>query len=157
MLGGQQAISDEERMAVASDLIGRLWATVQKGRYYLDGKLADESQADADAVLEEVLGHAWQLTELRDKGYVRQNMQLLELAHELTDDEARQERVETSYLLTFTPSPPPGEGRILHPSPPLRGRGVGVRRHLPCHHLSAAQRIEVCSGTAELHGTVARQ
>ena len=128
LLGGQQAISEEERMAVAADLIGRLWATVQKGRCYLEGKLADESQADADAVLEEVLGHAWQLTELREKGYVRQNMELLELAHERADDEARQERVETSYLLDLHPLSPAGRGEnttSLSPAAGERGRGKG--------------------------------
>jgi hypothetical protein len=100
LLGHRTNLADEERNALAADLIGHLWATVQKGRNYLDGKLAgDEAQAEADAVIEEVLGKAWQLTELRDKGYVRQNLRLMELAYERRDDDAREERIETSHLL----------------------------------------------------------
>ena len=88
------------RDARAADLIARLYATVRRGRNYLDGKLAGaEEQAEADAVLEEVLGHAWQLTELQEKGNTRENLQLMELAYERHDDPARRERIETSHLL----------------------------------------------------------
>src|SRR5205085_2792262 len=41
-----------------------------------------------------------------DKGYIRQNLQLLELAYERRDDPARQERVEMSHLLSL------GDGAI---------------------------------------------
>src|SRR5262249_5604481 len=34
------AISEQEKLAAGADLIGQLWATVQKGRNYLDGKIA---------------------------------------------------------------------------------------------------------------------
>ncbi|HWG44440.1 MAG TPA: SWIM zinc finger family protein [Gemmataceae bacterium] len=100
LVGRDEELSDEERMARASDLIGHLWATVQKGRNYLDEKIAgDESQAEADAAIEDVLGKAWQLTELREKGYWKSGLSLLELAYERTDDEARQQRVEFSHLI----------------------------------------------------------
>jgi len=100
LLGGREGLSDEERSARASDLLGQLWAAVQKGRAYLDGKLAgDEAPGEADAVLEDLLGRAWQLTELRERGYVRQGLELLELAHERVDDEARQEQIQSSHLL----------------------------------------------------------
>ena len=100
LLGRDDEMSEEERIAQGTELIGRLWATVQKGRSYLDDKLAgDESQAEADAVMEEVLGKAWQLTELRDKGYFRDNLDFYEVAWEKIEDEGRQERIETSHLL----------------------------------------------------------
>jgi hypothetical protein len=100
VLGGTADLADEERLARGADLIGRLWATVQKGRNYLDGKLAgDESQAEADAVVEDVLGRVWKLTELQEKGYVKKDLALLELAYEHNDDQARRERVEVSHLL----------------------------------------------------------
>jgi hypothetical protein len=84
-------------------VIAHLWATVKKGRVYLDGKLADdESQTEADAVMEEVLGKAWLLTELFEKGYTRKDLKLFELAYERADDEARDERVETSHLLEMS-------------------------------------------------------
>lgn len=93
-------LPDDVRNALAADVIGQLWATVQKGRNTLDGKLAgDESQAEADSVVEELLGHAWKLDELRAKGYTRQDLFLMELAYERADDPAREERVETSHLI----------------------------------------------------------
>jgi hypothetical protein len=100
LLGGEAGLDEAERNARATDLIGQLWATVQKGRNYLDGKLSgDEAQAEADAVVEELLGHAWHLAELREKGYTRQGLKLMELAYERDDDRAREERVETSHLI----------------------------------------------------------
>jgi uncharacterized Zn finger protein len=92
--------SGEAREEHAAAVFAALWATVQRGRNYLDGKLAGEETPDeADAVLEELLGHAWQLRELKEKGYVRQALYLLELAHQRVEEPARQELVESSYLL----------------------------------------------------------
>ncbi len=100
LVGRDESLADEERLAQGADLIAQLWATVQKGRNYLDAKLSsDESQAEADAVIEEVLGKVWTLDELREKGYFQTNLSLLELAYERVDDEARQQRVETSHLV----------------------------------------------------------
>jgi hypothetical protein len=106
-VGEDETVDDDYRNAVGAGHIAHLWATVQKGRNYLDGKIAgDENQAEADAVIEDVLGKVWQLTELREKGYVKANLELLELAYEQTDDEARSERVEVSHLLA------PGDGTL---------------------------------------------
>jgi hypothetical protein len=97
LLAKQKDLSDEERMAHAADVIGQLWATVQKGRAYLDQKLAGGEEADA--VAEDVLGKAWQIGELRERGYGQTDMLLLELAFERVDDESRQQRLEISDLL----------------------------------------------------------
>ncbi|MCI0464747.1 MAG: SWIM zinc finger domain-containing protein [Gemmataceae bacterium] len=103
LLGREDEVSEEERIAGGTELVGRLWAMVKQGRNYLDEKLAgDESQAEADAVMEEVLGKAWQLTELREKGYFRDNLDFYELAWEKVEDEARQERIETSHLIDLS-------------------------------------------------------
>lgn len=99
-IGRDEVVSDEERLAQGADLIGQLWAMVQKGRNYLEEKITgDENQAEADAVIEDVLGKVWQLMELKEKGYWRTNLSLLELAYERIDDEARQQRVEFSHLI----------------------------------------------------------
>src|SRR5262249_37181426 len=99
LLGREKDVSEEERMAEGTEVIGRLWAMAQKGRNYLDEKLGgEESQAEADAVMEEVLGKAWQLTELREKGYFRSDLDFYELAWDRYDDDAREERIETSHL-----------------------------------------------------------
>jgi hypothetical protein len=103
LLGRDETLSEEERTARAADCIAHLWATVQKGRNYLDNKISeDENQAQAEAVMEEVLGRVWQLDELKEKGYVRANALLLELAYERVDDLAREERVETSHLVELS-------------------------------------------------------
>lgn len=103
LVGRDEGLADEDRSTRGADLIAQLWATVRKGRDYLDEKLSgDESQAEADAVIEDVLGKSWQLTELKEKGYVKHNLTLLELAFETSDDDARQQRVETSHLLELT-------------------------------------------------------
>jgi hypothetical protein len=100
LLGREEGLADDESTARAADLIGHLWATVQKGRNYLDNKItADEDQAEADAVMEEVLGTAWQLADLKERGYTRQNVTLLELAYERRDDDALESRIETSHLI----------------------------------------------------------
>jgi hypothetical protein len=100
LLGRDEALAEDERLSRGADLIARLWATVRKGRAYLDEKLAgDESQAEADAVIEDVLGKSWHLTELKEKGYFENDLSLLELAFEASDDDARLERIEISYLL----------------------------------------------------------
>src|SRR5262249_11853274 len=100
LVGRDEELSDVQREAAAADLIGRLWAAVVRGRAYLDNRLSEgESQAEADAVLEDVLGKIWKLDELKAKGYTKPDLHLFELAWERIDDDARQERIETSYLL----------------------------------------------------------
>ncbi len=97
---GRGRIPDEEKLAIGADILAQLWAMVQKGRNYLDERLAsDESAAEADAVVENVLGKSWQLAELCKKGYFRQNLSLLELAYERFDDPPGEMRVEISHLL----------------------------------------------------------
>ena len=79
--------------------VTRLWAMVRKGRKYLDERLEEgESQDDADAVVEELLGRIWKLDELKQKGYAKENVELLELAYERYDDHVREERIEQSWL-----------------------------------------------------------
>jgi hypothetical protein len=87
-------------MAHAMEAIGQLWATVLKARAYLDGGLqGGETQAEADAVIEDVLAKPWQMNELREKGYLQTDLSLVELAFERIDDESRQQRLEISDLL----------------------------------------------------------
>ena len=118
LLGREEGVPEEERTAAAADLVGHLWATVQKGRNYLDNKLsADEDQAEADAVMEEVLGHVWQLTDLKEKGYARQALNLLELAYERRDDPAPQSAWRRATCSTCPTA------RSTRPSPTGRSRG----------------------------------
>jgi hypothetical protein len=92
-------LPDGERHRLIARHVTRLWAMLRKGRQFLDDKLEEgESQGDADAVVEELLGRVWKLDELKAAGYALQNVQLLELAYERYDDHVRQERIEQSWL-----------------------------------------------------------
>lgn len=93
-------LEHKQTIEAGARICSYLWSMVQRGRNYLDGKLAgDETQDEADAAIEQVLGHAWQLTELREKGYCRHDLRLLELAYSRLNNFAREERHEISYLL----------------------------------------------------------
>lgn len=94
------ALPDEDRFRLMNRHVVRLWAMLRKGRAHLDAKLEEgETQGDADAVVEELLGHDWKLTELKEKGFTRPNLELLELAYERYDDAVRGERFEQSLLV----------------------------------------------------------
>jgi hypothetical protein len=100
LIGETEDLSEDERMARGADLVAQAWSTTQRGKAYLDEQLgADESQADADAVMESILGRAWKLTELKERGYWAANLKLLELAFERYDDHARHQRIEIGHLL----------------------------------------------------------
>lgn len=92
-------LPDGERHRLIARHITRLWAMLKKGRQFLDDKLEEgESQGDADAVVEELLGRVWKLDELKAAGYVKQSIQIMELAYERYDDHVRHERIEQSWL-----------------------------------------------------------
>jgi hypothetical protein len=100
LLAKQKGIGDEERQFLGADLVGQLYAIVQRGKAYLDGKLpAGETQAEADALIEDVLGRPWAMSDLKDKGYWKTDLSLFELAYERTDDDSRQQRLEVSNLI----------------------------------------------------------
>src|SRR6476661_4250201 len=78
LLAKQKGIGDEDRQFLGAELIGQLYAVVQHGRAYLDGRLPEgESQQEADALAEDVLGRTWQMGDLKDKGYWKTDLSLL--------------------------------------------------------------------------------
>ena len=77
----------------------RLWAMVRKGQKVLEEKLEEGETNETDAVVEDLLGHVWELTALKAKGWVRQQVRLLELADERWTDQVRSERIEQGWLL----------------------------------------------------------
>ncbi|MBA3937184.1 MAG: hypothetical protein H0X38_06970 [Planctomycetes bacterium] len=93
-------LPDELRYRLMTRHITRLWAMVRKGQKALDEKLAEGGgDADTDAVVEDLLGHVWDLAALKAQGAVRQNLRLFELADERYRDAVRDERVEQGFLL----------------------------------------------------------
>lgn len=95
-----QALPDELRLRLMTRHLTRLWAMVRKGQKALDEKLEDgESQTEADAVVEGLLGHVWDMAALQAKGYWRTNLTLFELADERYTDHVRDERIEQGFML----------------------------------------------------------
>ncbi|MBN3525131.1 SWIM zinc finger family protein [Paenibacillus apiarius] len=75
-------------------------AFIKKGRAHLTAKLADPDLAlDHESTIEEWLGHAWQLAELKDCGLMTEQVELIQLAFLSYDDQARQEYVDQGYWL----------------------------------------------------------
>lgn len=100
MLEPGHDLPDDQRHRLMARHFTRLWAMVRRGMQVLDDKLEEgESQDDADAVLEDLLGRVWKLDELKAKGRAKQNLQLFELAFERYDDQVREERIEQSWLV----------------------------------------------------------
>jgi uncharacterized Zn finger protein len=93
-------LADDLRHRLMARHVTRLWAMVRRGQKHLEDKLEEgESQDEADAVVEELLGRVWKLEELRAKGNAKKDLELLELAYERFDDGVREERIEQSWLL----------------------------------------------------------
>lgn len=93
----------------AIEELASLHALVKKGQSYLQARLDSkgELKRDTDSELEEWLGHAWQLSELKELGLYREQTELLQLAFTSWDDAGRQELVDSGYWLEL----PTGELR----------------------------------------------
>ncbi|MFD0587305.1 SWIM zinc finger family protein [Paenibacillus sp. GCM10027627] len=75
-------------------------AFIKKGRDYLTAKLDDTELAlDHESTIEEWLGHAWQLAELKEYGLMTEDAELIQLAFLSYDNEARQEYVDLGFWL----------------------------------------------------------
>lgn len=93
-------LPDDQRHRLMVRHLTRLWALVRKGQKVLDDKLDEgESAADTEAVVEDLLGHVWELAALKAQGHVRSDLRLFELADERYRDSVREERIEQGFLL----------------------------------------------------------
>ncbi|WP_334074609.1 MULTISPECIES: SWIM zinc finger family protein [Paenibacillus] len=90
----------EQSYTHASEQLAVIHAFIKKGRAHLTAKLEDPDLAlDHVSSIEEWLGHAWQLTELREAGLVAPAKELIQLAFTSYDDAARQEYVDCGYWI----------------------------------------------------------
>ncbi|WP_289355362.1 SWIM zinc finger family protein [Paenibacillus sp. S-12] len=77
-----------------------LHAFIKKGRSHLTARLADPELAlDHESTVEEWLGHAWQLSELKACGMMSEDVELIQLSFLSYDDPARQEYVDQGYWI----------------------------------------------------------
>lgn len=90
--------SSEDREAIYSNAMERvniLYSLVKKSKDYLQSKIDNpEITMDVDSTLEEWIGHAWQLVELREHGRMKEDVELLQLFFRSYTDEARGEYVD---------------------------------------------------------------
>ncbi|WP_136606039.1 SWIM zinc finger family protein [Paenibacillus dokdonensis] len=84
----------------AAEQFAIIHAFIKKGRAHLNAKLQDTELAlDYESTIEEWLGHAWQLSELRDAGLVSPETELIQLSFLSYDDSSRQEFVDCGYWI----------------------------------------------------------
>lgn len=77
-----------------------LQSLVKKSRAYLEQRAEQpDLQMETDSTLEELLGHAWQLAELRELGRTKPSVELLQLSFLSYADHARGEFVDTGWWI----------------------------------------------------------
>ncbi|WP_340003577.1 SWIM zinc finger family protein [Paenibacillus sp. FSL K6-0276] len=90
----------DESYSLAVEQLTRIHAFIKKGRAHLTMKLEDPDMAlNHESTIEEWLGHAWQLTELKEYGLMSQDVELIQLSFVSYDDAARQEYVDLGYWI----------------------------------------------------------
>lgn len=95
--------NDGEREAIYTEAIDKLTSLqtlVKRGRSYLTARKENpDTPLATDSAIEEWLGHAWQLSELRESGLFVRDAELLQLAFHSYGDDARSEYVDEGYWL----------------------------------------------------------
>jgi hypothetical protein len=87
----------------ALDKLATLHALVKQGRAYLEKRQADpDLKPDTDSSIAAWLGHAWQLSELREAALMMPNVELMQLAFNSHDDVARQEFADTGIWIELS-------------------------------------------------------
>jgi hypothetical protein len=99
---GGQSGQRELVFSEALDQLGRLHALVKQGRSYLQRRLEDpDLKPETDSAIAAWLGHAWQLSELKEAGLVETDVELVQLAFNSHDDRARREFVDTGVWMSL--------------------------------------------------------
>jgi hypothetical protein len=97
-----KASEREHVYSAALDQLNRLQSLCRQGRKYLQSRLDNpELKPDVETDIAAWLGHAWQLRELKEAGFVQNNVELLQLAFNSHDDWTRGEFVETGVWLNL--------------------------------------------------------
>jgi hypothetical protein len=92
----QRGGNREDVYGHAVDSLAALNSISKRGREYLEKKLQDENLSmDAESAMEELLGHAWQLSELKEYGRVQADAEMVQLFFSSYTDTGREEYVDT--------------------------------------------------------------
>ncbi|WP_339314292.1 SWIM zinc finger family protein [Paenibacillus sp. FSL R10-2734] len=90
----------EKTYSLAIEQLTRIHAFIKKGRAHLTMKLEDPDMSlNHESTIEEWLGHAWQLTDLKECGLMSSDVELIQLSFLSYDDAARQEYVDLGYWI----------------------------------------------------------
>ncbi|PZD97461.1 SWIM zinc finger family protein [Paenibacillus sambharensis] len=101
----------EQQYTAMMDQLTILHTLIKRSRDYLTARKENEElPADTGTRLEEWIGHAWQLAELRELGLMRSSTELLQLSFRSYADEARAEYIDEGFWL---PLGSDGAGDIL--------------------------------------------
>ncbi|MCA0757620.1 SWIM zinc finger family protein [Paenibacillus sp. N4] len=95
-----RAKGDQEQLYTAMmDQLTILHTLIKRSREYLTARKDNEGTMDTGSRLEEWIGHAWQLAEMRELGLMRTNAELMQLSFRSYTDEARGEYVDEGFWL----------------------------------------------------------
>ncbi|MBP1963755.1 SWIM zinc finger family protein [Paenibacillus aceris] len=93
--------ADDTREAlypIVIEQLTTLQSLIKKSREYLNSRLENpDLPIDSESTVEEWIGHAWQIAELREQGRVRRDAELLQLAFRSYSDQARGEFIDEGY------------------------------------------------------------
>ncbi|WP_284646611.1 SWIM zinc finger family protein [Paenibacillus silviterrae] len=88
----------EQAYSEAIDRLAVLQSLLKRSKHYLQERLdTPDLPVDMNSSLEEWIGHAWQMAELRENGRVRSDAELLQLAFRSYSDDARGEFVDEGF------------------------------------------------------------
>ena len=90
---------DTKHYQQALDCLKKLRAIEKKGREYLKAELEKENLEISDNTLYEDLGGVWKLEQLNDLGLKKENARLIQLAFEVTYDEASKIFTDRGYWI----------------------------------------------------------
>lgn len=87
----------------AARSLSALRALSRRGLEHLAARLETADAApDPESPMDEWLGHAWQLSELRAAGLARQDASLLQLSFDVSRDDARREYVDSGFWIDLS-------------------------------------------------------
>ncbi|EGO65714.1 hypothetical protein [Acetonema longum] len=90
----KEAQDPEEVYSTAVDRLAMLHSLCKKGQEYLAKRLNTEIPADTSSNMEEMLGHNWQLAELKGQGLVQTDIELMQVQFSSWLSEARGEYID---------------------------------------------------------------
>jgi len=95
------ALDDKEAMFnLATNQLGILQSLVNRGREYLNARIADpKSPKETTSAIEEWLGYAWKYDELAELGMVLKDVKLVQLSFTSYLDDARSEKIDEGFWI----------------------------------------------------------